>query len=279
MESLGQYRKIRLGIVLLFLALMATEFLSGCMPSRLKKLKTWHQNGLYEQVVQSKIDCIDASPECFEIKLIRADSYYRLEKYDQAYVYVKDALERASAKVDPSDLVSAYTLYSELLFEKAKKTDQFVQKRHFVNQLLTNVEQALQVNAAFTSTPQGKETQKTLVQLKAEALLMKMDLVEPDSLDSFYQQLCQTADELETYFPDQGYRKYYCLRGEFKQLLPELKRAIITGETLAPEVKSRLMEIQNQARALQQMPLYRHGYAGAIDLFLDNLERFLNQLE
>ncbi len=264
------------GLVVLF-ALLTLMY--SCMPSRLKKLKLWHQNGEYEQVVQSPIDCIDQSPECFEIKLIRADSYYRLGKFGEAYVYIKDALHRVSPKISRTDLITAYTLYSEVLFEKAKQTDEFLPKRNFVNQLLRNVEIALKENASLKAGEQAKKNQELLTRLQAEALLMKMDLVEPDSLIEMYQKLQTVADKLEELFPGEGYREYYRLRGEFKWLLPELKQAILKHKPLEEATRTRFLQLAEAAQFLRQKPIYRQGYAGAIDLFLDNVERFRKQIQ
>jgi len=271
-------RRVYALLIAVFLFSLANFFVSGCATTKLKKIKALHESGKYQDVIKPDNNCTGNSAECFQIKLLRADSYYRLGDYSQSLRDVNEAINKISPEIPRDNVETVYALRANLLFEQLKSTDDFEKKKTLVHSLERDLNQALATSEELPASEQKEINERKLYLLQAETLLMKMDLVEIDSLGIVYGHLQEVAATLGKLTEGEGYEQYYSLRGKFKDIQPQVKQVIFGGEGDREELLGQLTQIYQQGVTLRNLPIYQAGYAGAIDRFLENVDLFMKQL-
>ena len=272
-------KKSRYATLLIIPGLLIFVFLAGCA-SKLKKLEEMKSEGNDQEIVDSDIDCIDNSAKCFKIKLIRADSYLKMNNIDRAALYSEEAIDRINNGIPPDDALQAYLINSSALQEQLKSAEYIDLKQDLVRQIDKRLSSAEEVLRTLPHNEKNQEIEKNVVLQKIENLFLEMDLSDQNYLESIYQRLMKSVDALKNLEPDEGYISYFTLKVEYKSLRPEIARWMSGGKMQGD--RERLLEqlklIYKQALPLRTQPVYYQGYAGEIEQFLTDVDTSMKQL-
>ena len=265
------FRIIPVGFIFLFLL--------GCA-SKLKKLEDMQARGNDQEIVESEIDCIDNSENCFRIKLIRADSYLKMNNVDRAALYSEEAIDRINNSTPRQDALQAYLINTSALQEQLKSATFTDLKQDLIKQIDGRLSSAEELLQAPPHDDKYREIEKTVLLQKIENLFLEMDISDQSYLESIYQRLMKSVEALKNVQPDEGYISYFSLKAEYKSLRPEIARWMSGGKRQGD--RERLLEqlklIYKQALPLRAEPVYYQGYAGEIEQFLTDVDTSMKQL-
>jgi len=259
----------------LFVALV---YFAGCASGKVKKLEDFSASKDYRKVLDSGIDCNAVTPECFRIKLIRAESYYHLGHRAEALTNLKEAIARISPDVNVSEAFRAYVMRVSIVFEELNTIDDFEKKRTIVNKLVPEVEAVIEKSKRLPEETERLKNQRRLTELLAESVLLKMDLTEADSLAPVSGEIDSVCTALRKLLPDEGYDFYYRLAADYKLVLPGVKQFFLTGIGDREKLMLRLKELYQQGVQLRNLPVYNQGYDGEIEDFLQQTDYYMKQL-
>jgi tetratricopeptide (TPR) repeat protein len=254
--------------------------LSGCASAKMKKVKKWYDQGIYDEVVKSDIDCNDVSKKCFQLKYIRADSYYHLGDFAEASGYSLQAIEMISDNIPQENVRDAYILRSNILSEQYKRTNEDIKKQYFLYEKERVLDKAIETNHSIRQVKMNKEIQNDLQMQLADVLLLEMDYSSSEDIERLHRKVHKLAKGLEAVFKNVGYGKYYSLYAEFKYVIPEIKNWMkgsnskFTREELLEQLKS----IYIDGLALRNTPLYETDYSVSIDQLLSEVDSSMKKL-
>ncbi len=254
-------------------------FLSGCATSKLKRIEKDYEEGTYQKVIQSEIDCSDFSPECFKIKFIRADSYFEMADLKQAKFYSQEAVDRISFDISMEDIYQLYILRTRILSKQVNVVDDLDEKLNVAEQLETDIKIALRINSRLPSTNKYMEQRDKLHILLTETLIDKMDRIYPEGFEELYQELIEVIEDFGENLSQSGQRQYYALQARFEYILPEIKTWMFKGSIRGEREKilNQLKNIYKEGITLRNLPLYQMGYADRIDQFLSRVDSYMKQ--
>ncbi len=254
-------------------------FFSGCAPSKLKRIEKDYREGTYQKVIQSDIDCSDFSPECFKIKFIRADSYFKMVDLKQAIFYSQEAVDRISVDISMEDIYQLYILRTRILSMQFSVANDLDEKINIAEQLETDLKIALRINSRLPSTNNYMEQRDRLHILLAETLIDKMDRIYSESFEGLYQELIEVIEDFGENLSQRGQRQYYLLRAKFAYILPEIKKWMFKGSIRDEREKilNQLKNIYKEGITLRNLPIYQMGYNDRIDQFLSRVDSYMKQ--
>ena len=269
------YQLVRWRTFCLYVASMI--LLLSCASRNYERIKELHDNRDYQQIADSKIDCSDYSARCFQIKLLQADSHYRLGNLEEALSYSQEALDRQEKVKDIKSLNRLHLLRAGLIFELLPEMIKAADKLEALNQLESQLRQTLERNSKSTDNDTLKLQQQELMLWLGETLLAEMDLAEDENLKLILQEI----KELTSTFPDnllqEGYEKYFLLQGELRSLLPQIRTWMSRGTVMGgrEQLLEKLKGIYTEGITLRRLPLYEASYGEKIDLFLSQLDQYM----
>ena len=196
--------------------------LSGCASAKIKKVKKWHDQGIYDEVIKSDIDCNDGSKGCFQIKYIRADSYYHLGEFSEASGYSLQAIERISDNIPQENVRDVYILRSNILSEQYKGTNEDIKKQYFLYEQERVLDKAIEANHSIMQVKMNQEIQYDLQMELADVLLLEMDYSGNEDIERLHQKIHELAKDLNAAYTNVDYGKYYSLYADFKYVIPEI---------------------------------------------------------
>lgn len=251
----------------------------GCAPSRLKKIETLYEQGSYQEIVKSNIDCSEQTKNCFHIKFIRADSYYRLDNLEKASRFSQEAIDRIPSKVKMDEVNKLYVLRSHILFDQITLKESGDSNSNMLNELESALNIALETNANLSSDLQYTRQEEELTLLLAETLLRKMEAPNPVHLRALYDKLIEIAGNFGKQMIDEGYGQYYTLQAEFRAILPEVKKWIFMGSVKGEREQylEKLKNLYKESLNLRNTNIYRQGYAENIERFLSSIDLYMKQ--
>ncbi len=254
-------------------------FFSGCAPSKLKRIEKDYREGTYQKVIQSDIDCSDFSPECFKIKFIRADSYFKMVDLKQAIFYSQEAVDRISVDISMEDIYQLYILRTRILSMQFSVANDLDEKINIAEQLENDLKIALRINSRLPSTNNYMEQRDRLHILLAETLIDKMDRIYSESFEGLYQELIEVIEDFGENLSQRGQRQYYLLRAKFAYILPEIKKWMFKGSIRDEREKilNQLKNIYKEGITLRNLPIYQMGYNDRIDQFLSRVDSYMKQ--
>jgi len=264
-------RIIPVGIIFLLLL--------GCA-SKLKKLEDMQARGSDREIAESDIDCIDNSENCFKIKLIRADSYLKMNNVDRAALYSEEAIDRITDGIPRQDVLQAYLINTSALQEQLKFASFIDLKQDLIKQIDGRLSSAEDLLKALPQNEKYREIERNVLLQKIENLFLEMDISDQSYLESIYQRLMKAVESFKKVEPDTSYISYFTLKAEYKSLRPEIARWMSGGKRQGD--RERLLEqlklIYKQALPLRTEPVYYQGYAGEIEQFLTDVDNSMKQL-
>lgn len=270
-------RQVLTQLAILGIVLVLSSF--ECAP-KLKKLEGMKDEGSDKAIIESDIDCIDNSLNCFKIKLIRAESYLNMNSLEQAAIYSKEAIDRISPKVPPQDIVRVYSIRSSALFAQLQLITDVLQRNNMIGEIEKNFTNALDIAKQLPENKKNKDLKKNLLLKLIETFFKEMDISDEVYLESIYQKMVSSVEELEEILPEMGIGKYYDLKGEFRLVLPNIKKWMYGGKIQGD--RERLLQhlklIYKEGLSLRNLPVYQEGYAGQIDQFLTDVDFYMKQL-
>lgn len=270
---------VRLRVILAYCSwIAALVYFAGCASGKVKKLEDLSAGKNYREVIDSGIDCDAQTPECFRIKLIRAESYYRLGHRSEALTNLKEAIDRISPQINISEAFRAYAMRVSIVFEELNTIDDFEKRRMIVNKLLPEVEVVLEKSKQLPQETERLKNQRRITELLAEIILLKMDLTEADSLAPVSGEMDSVCSAFKQLLPDQGYDLYYRLAADYKLVLPGVKRFFLTGIGDREKLMLRLKDLYQQGLQLRNLSVYNQGYDGEIENFLKQTDYYMKQL-
>jgi hypothetical protein len=274
------FRSLRLGWVTRYFLLAGVILLLGCASTKYREAKKLHDDGEYQELIQSSMDCSDLSASCFQIKLLQADSHYQLGNLEEALKYSQEALDRQDQVKDLKSINQLHLLRANIIFELLSEIPEPPARWQVLHHLETQLKLTLDRNSSATRDSLLISQAWELRQWLVETLLAKMDLAEVKDLEPLYQEITGWCQNFPEEIQSKGYVSYYLLQGELKSILPQVKswssRGSVPGgrEQLLEKLKS----IYLRAINLRRLPLYEEGYAKKIDLFLSQLDQYMKGL-
>jgi tetratricopeptide (TPR) repeat protein len=249
----------------------------GCASVKYKEVKELYDNGDFEQVIQSSMDCSDFSANCFHIKLLQADSHYQLGNLGKALKYSQEALARQDKVNDLKTINQLHLLRARIIFELLPEVQEAPSKLQVLDQLETQLKQTLEWNAGSSRDSLLLSQRQELMQWLGETFLAEMDLTNEENLGSFLQEIEEWTKKFPAKMQSEGYAKYYLLQGELKSILPQVKSWGSRGNALGgrEQLLEKLKSIYLEAINLRRLPLYEDGYGEKIDLFLSQLDQYM----
>jgi len=254
-------------------------FLLGCATSKLKRIEKDYREGMYQNVIQSEIDCSDFSPECFKIKFIRADSYLEMADIKQAMFYSQEAVDRISVDISMEDIYQLYILRTRILSKQVNVADNLDKNVNIAEQLETDIKIALRINSRLPSNNNYMEERDKLHMLLAETLIDKMDRIYPEGFEELYQELIEVIEDFGENLSQSGQRQYYVLQARLAYILPEIKKWMFKGSIRGEREKilNQLKNIYKEGITLRNLPVYQMDYADRIDQFLSRVDSYMKQ--
>lgn len=253
--------------------------LSGCASSKLKKVEENYEQGFYDNVIHSKVDCSDSSPRCFKIKLIKADSYYQLNDLSGALQYADEAVDRVSNRISMKDINKLYVLRARLLSQKLSSIDNQGERIEVSQKLESDIVVAFQTNERLPALESYHQQREQLLFLWAEVLLEKMGWVSSGSLKDTYQDFIDVVNKFDENLSKKGYKQYYLWWGEFKYLQPEIKKWLFIGDKTGEREKIlvRLKELYRQGITMRNLPVYLTNEGRKIDQLINAIDGYMKQ--
>jgi hypothetical protein len=251
----------------------------GCAPSRLKKIETLYEQGIYQEIVKLDVDCSELTQECFHIKFIRADSYYRLEDLEEASRYSQEAIDRIPSKVKMEEVNKLYVLRSHILFDQITLKESIDSKSNMLDELESSLNIALETNAKLLPDSLYIQQEEELTLLLAETILQKMEDINLVNLRELHEKLIEVAGIFGKQMVDKGYRQYYMLQAEFRAILPEVKKWIFMGSVKGEREQylESLKGLYKESLLLRNTIIYRQGYSEKIERFLGSIDLYMKQ--
>ena len=274
------FRGLRLGRVFCYFLLTGVIVMLGCASSKYRDVKKLHDEGEYQELIQTSMDCSDLSASCFQIKLLQADSHYQLGNLEEALNYSQQALDRQDQVKDIKSINQLHLLRANIIFELLSEIQEPAARWQVLHQLETQLKLTLDRNGGTTRDSLLLSQRRELMRWLEETLLGKMDLAEVKDLEPLFLEVKVWTQRFPENMQSEGYATYYLLQGELKSILPQVKswssRGSVPGgrEQLLEKLKS----IYLQAINLRRLPLYEAGYAEKIDLFLSQLDQYMKGL-
>lgn len=252
----------------------------SCGANKYKKVKDLYDRREYQQLAQSDLDCNDFSRRCFQIKLLLADSQFRLGHLEHALRFSEHALERQHKENDLHDLYYLHLLRTEIIFKLLPEIHQISSRQEVLKNLENELLEALeQDDFNMKDTVLVSRRNELMVKL-GEIYLYQMDWIEPEGLERYFEALKDLTQRFPSELREEGYEKYFLLQGEFKLLLPQLKtwssKGNLAGER--EQLLEKLKSIYVEGLTLRRQPLYQDKYDHQIDLFLKQLDQYMKQL-
>ena len=271
---------LRLGRVFCYFLLTGVIVMLGCASSKYRDVKKLHDDGEYQELIHSSMDCSDFSAGCFQLKLLQADSHYQLGNLEEALNYSQQALDRQDQVKDIKSINQLHLLRANIIFELLSEIQEPAARWQVLHQLETQLKLTLDRNGGTTRDSLLLSQRRELMRWLEETLLGKMDLAEVKDLEPLFLEVKVWTQRFPENMQSEGYATYYLLQGELKSILPQVKswssRGSVPGgrEQLLEKLKS----IYLQAINLRRLPLYEAGYAEKIDLFLSQLDQYMKGL-
>ncbi len=264
----------------LLLFCSAITILFSCAASNYKKVKDLYDSQEYQQLARSDLDCNDFSRSCFQIKLLLADSQFRLGNLEHALRFSEQALERQHKENDLHNLYYLHLLRTEIIFKLLPEISQVSSRHDVLKNLENELSEALEHNGFdMRDTVLVSRRNELMVKL-GEIYLYQMDWIEQGGLERYVEAIKDLTQRFPSELRKEGYEKYFLLQGEFKLLLPQLKtwssRGNLAGER--EQLLEKLKSIYVEALTLRRQPLYQDGFDHHIDLFLKQLDQYMKQL-
>lgn len=265
---------------LIFLLICFYTLFSGCASSKLKKVEENYEQGFYDDVIHSKVDCSDSSPKCFKIKLIKADSYYQLNDISRALLYADEAVDRVSNRISMKDINKLYVLRVRLLSQKLLLIDDRAERIEVSQKLESDIIIAFQTNERLSALDSYNQQREQLLFLWAEVLLEKMGWVSSGSLKDTYQDFIDVVNKFDESLSKNRYKQYYLWRGEFKYLQPEIKKWLFVGDMTGEREKiiERLKDLYRQGITLRNSPVYLTTEGRKIDQLINAIDGYMKQM-
>ncbi|MEJ2635250.1 MAG: hypothetical protein P8184_08160 [Calditrichia bacterium] len=271
-------RAIKMGVLLIASIALINLFISGCAGTRLKTIKKLYEEDKYKEVVDSDIDCSNSSEKCFQIKLIRAESFYRLGDNKNALINSREAIHRLKPGISSLDVRRLYSLEASILFREYELSNDYHRKKILAENIWQDLDRALMANKEIPNRKRNEEKDLNLHLFAAEAVILNMDYVRQDSLDSLFDRLSVISARLGELAPEQGYEEFYLLQGRFGVILPEIKQLFTGGEGDRLNLLEEIKQIYRRGLQLRNYPIYQEGYAEDIEHFLKEVDQYMRQL-
>jgi tetratricopeptide (TPR) repeat protein len=274
------FRSILLVQLACYFVLAGLVVLLGCASAKYKEAEKLYDNGEYQQLIQLSMDCSDFSANCFQIKLLQADSHYQLGNLEKALKYSQEALDRQDKVKDVKSINQLHLLRANIIFELLPEIHEFTARLQVLHQLETQLKLTLDRNSDTIQDSLLISQRQELMKWLEEALLAEMDLAEVKDLEPLFQEIRSWSQKFPENMQSKGYSTYYLLQGELKSILPQVKswssRGIVMGDR--EQLLEKLKSIYLQAITLRRLPLYEEGYDEKIDLFLSQLDQYMKGL-
>jgi len=252
----------------------------SCASNKYKKVKDLYDSQEYQQLVQSDLDCNDFSRRCFQIKLLLADSQFRLGNVEHALRFSEQALERQHKENDLHDLYYLHLLRTEIIFKLLPEIGQVSVRCEVLKNLGNELLEAIEHHGFDRKDTVLVFRRNELMVKLGEIYLYQMDWMEQEELERYFEAIKNLTQRFPSELRDEGYEKYFLLQGEFKLLLPQLKtwssRGNLAGER--EQLLEKLKSIYVEGLTLRRQPLYQDGYDYHIDSFLKQLDQYMKQL-
>lgn len=258
----------------------AIMILFSCAANTYKKVKNLHDSGEYQQLAQSDLDCNDFSRKCFQIKLLLADSQFRLGNLELALRFSEQALERQHKEHDLHDLYYLHLLRTEIISRLLPQIDLVSFRLDILKNLGSELLEALEHDGFDVNDTILVSWRNELMVKLGEIFLYQMDWMEQEELERYFKAVKDLTQRFPIGLREEGYEKYFLLQGEFKLLLPQLKTWISRGNLIGEreQLLEKLKSIYVEALTLRRQSLYQDGYAQPIDVFLKQLDQYMKQL-
>lgn len=265
--------------LLIFWLICFYMIVSRCASSKLKNVEENYEQGFYDNVIHSKVDCSDSSPRCFKIKLIKADSYYQLNDLSSALQYADEAVDRISNRISMKDINKLYVLRARLLSQKLSLIDDQAERIEVSQRLESDIMVAFQTNERLPALDSCYQQREQLLFLWAEVLLEKMGWVSSGALMDTHQDFKDVVNKFDESLSKNGYKQYYLWRGEFRYLQPEIKKWLFIGDQTGERKKIlvRLKDLYRQGVTLRNLPVYLTNEGRKIDQLINAIDGYMKQ--
>jgi len=250
--------------------------LMSCAAAKYQKAETLYAEDAFQQLISSNFDCQDMSASCFRLKYLQMESYIQLGDWRNAMIRSREAIDRITPDSPLDQVNRTYQVQAELVFERFSELGGMKEKTSFLRALESDLQRAIVLNRNSAKTEKVSEYQLLLT----KTLLLKMDFHEGKNLDIIHEDIMDVISEYDEQLISPGYNSYYRLQADVKLVLPEIQKWIYQGQISRnrQELLLRLKEIYKEALNLRKIPLYKQGFAEAIEEQLKEIDDYMKQL-
>ncbi|RQW08440.1 MAG: hypothetical protein EH225_00245, partial [Calditrichaeota bacterium] len=213
--------------------------LLGCASSGINNIKNWYEDGEYQQVVNSDIECEDVSESCFELNFLKSESFYHLEQAEDAWRYANRAIDSYSPDVGLTSLNRFLVFRGNLAIQLIRDLQEWENQTSLLRRVENEMQKGIQRNIEQGRLGQDSEEFNRLLIVYADILLEKMELYSDRNLDIQFDRLQETVNMFGSSLEEAGLDDYYLLEGELKNIMPQVRSWTYQGQSLGE--KDRLL--------------------------------------
>jgi len=187
---------------------LAFTVLLGCAASNYQKAEKLYQNNQYQELVQSGVNCSDFSPECFQLKYYRTESYNILGDKNATLEASKEAIDRIGADTPLSKINYLYSLRTSLIREKLLSLKNETDRATTLRVLESDYREIISI-LMTRDMGENYQTEKTEYQIfLVESLLERMKLLSGRNLEILYDRILDLIRDFDPSLISEGYDKY-----------------------------------------------------------------------
>jgi hypothetical protein len=259
---------------------LAFTVLLGCAASNYQKAEKLYQADQYRELIQSGVNCTDFSPECFQLKYYRTESYHILGDKNATLEASKEAIDRISAETPLSKINYLYSLRTSLIREKLPTLKNETDRATTLRALESDYREIISILMSRDGDNSFQFEKKEYQIFLVESLLERMKLLRGRNLEILYDRIVDLIRDFDPSLIAEGYDTYYKTSAALHLVLPEINDWLYEGklQRSREELLKYLKNLYKEALSLRGIPLYRQGKSENIEMLISNIDSYMKEL-
>jgi hypothetical protein len=252
----------------------------GCAASRYEKAEKLYLNNDYQELVESGLNCSDFSPECFQLKFYRTESYNKIGDINGTLEASNEAIDRIDADTPLSQINRLYSLRTNLIRESLPTLKNEIERTSTLRGLEIDYREIISILATRDKEEMYHAEMNTYQELLIESLLERMKLLSGRNLEILYDRIIDIIRDFDASLISNGYDKYYKTQADLHLVLREINDWLYQGKLQRgrEELLNYLKKLYKEALLLRGIPLYQQGKSASIEILIKNIDSYMKEL-